>query len=265
LRSLIIDAWMAYYVELKAALGIVHFTMDNASNNASTMLHLSLMLQDFNVTFDEKNYICCFAHIVNLCSQAVIKVMEKDNGDMCYNKMGDTDAYIIAMFINPSIRFEWIRKNCPIPPRKTMDMIGYWMVCFRNPEMLRRSLTSTQHHGKTTWPKIFRLFANYAPIQATSVPSEQVFSSSAETDTKRRNRISPPLMEGLQMLKFNFKKARLNFMADWQLALVPNDEEDWLRILAGTAEEQRETIRREISDSCEFVDGHVEMPDGNDA
>ncbi|KAJ6564391.1 hypothetical protein B0H19DRAFT_1258844 [Mycena capillaripes] len=28
-----------------------------------------------------------------------------------YNKMGDTDAYIIAMFINPSIRFEWIRKN----------------------------------------------------------------------------------------------------------------------------------------------------------
>jgi hypothetical protein len=72
-------------------------------------------------------------------------------------------------------------------------------------------------------------------------------------------------MEGLQILKFNFKKAWLNFMANWQLALVPDDKENWLCILAGTAEEQRETIRREILDSCEFADGHVEMPDGNDA
>jgi hypothetical protein len=72
-------------------------------------------------------------------------------------------------------------------------------------------------------------------------------------------------MEALQMLKFNFKKSRLNFMADWQSALVPNDKEDWLRILAGTVEEQRETIRQEISDRCEFADRHVEMLDGNDA
>jgi hypothetical protein len=70
---------------------IGHFTIDNASNNASTMLHLSLMLQDFNVNFDEKkNYIHCFAHIVNLCSQGVIKVMEKDNGDVAYSDL-DTD------------------------------------------------------------------------------------------------------------------------------------------------------------------------------
>jgi hypothetical protein len=64
-----------------------------------------------------------------------------------------------------------------------------------------------QYHGRTTWPNIFRLFADYPPIQATSVPSERVFSSSAETDTKRRNRINALLMEALQMLKFNCKKA----------------------------------------------------------
>jgi hypothetical protein len=112
-----------------------------------------------------------------------------------------------------------------IPPKKATDMIGYWMVCFRNLEMLRHSLTSTQHHGKMTWPNIFCLFADYAPIQATSVPSERVISSSAETDTKRRNRISPALMESLQMLKFNFKKAWLNFMPDWQSVPVPDDVE----------------------------------------
>jgi hypothetical protein len=52
-------------------------------------------------------------------------------------------------------------------------------------------------------------------------------------------------------------------MADWHSAPVPDNEEDWLCILAGTVEEQRETIRQEISDCCEFADGHVEMPDGN--
>jgi hAT family C-terminal dimerisation region len=56
---------------------------------------------------------------------------------------------------------------------------------------------------------------DYLPIQASAVPCERVFSSSAKTDTKRRNRISPLLMESLQMLKFHLKKERLNFTAGW--------------------------------------------------
>jgi hypothetical protein len=43
----------------------------------------------------------------------------------------------------------------------------------------------------------------FLPIQASAVPSERVFSLSAETDTSKRNRISPALMEALQMLKFS--------------------------------------------------------------
>jgi hypothetical protein len=54
---------------------------------------------------------------------------------------------------------------------------------------------------------------DYLPIQASSVPCERVFSSSAETDTKKRNRIKPELMEALQILKFSLKKARLDFTA----------------------------------------------------
>jgi hypothetical protein len=56
---------------------------------------------------------------------------------------------------------------------------------------------------------------DYLPIQATSVPCERVFSSCAETDTKRRNRISPLLMEALQMLKFHLKKKRISFTEGW--------------------------------------------------
>ncbi|KAF8507926.1 hypothetical protein JB92DRAFT_2651023, partial [Gautieria morchelliformis] len=57
---------------------------------------------------------------------------------------------------------------------------------------------------------------DYLPAQASSVPAERIFSSSVETDIRRRNRISPHLMEQLQMLKFMIKKARLDFTASWK-------------------------------------------------
>ncbi|KAF8871222.1 hypothetical protein BD779DRAFT_1478372 [Infundibulicybe gibba] len=51
--------------------------------------------------------------------------------------------------------------------------------------------------------------------QASSVPSEQVFSSSKESDTMRRSQISPVMMEILQILKFIFRAERLDFNDDW--------------------------------------------------
>lgn len=69
---------------------------------------------------------------------------------------------------------------------------------------------------------------DYLPIQASAVPCERVFSSSAETDTKRRNRIGPTLMEALQMLKFQQKKKRLDFTRGWvpDFALLVQDDPD---------------------------------------
>ncbi|KAJ7495122.1 hypothetical protein FB451DRAFT_1360076 [Mycena latifolia] len=295
-----------------------------------------------------------------------------------YNKMADTDAYIIAMFINPSIRFEWICQNwtpeeqqeakkiimdkggqssltsilcliafpslnptrsspgasgsgsescsrsqsrshpatlaftgiaqaakryCNVsqsldftatagsttggqslddevnhymtsrlPSQKSTDMVGYWM-----------------NHGRMTWPKIFYLFADYTPIQATSVRSRSAFpirtfpigkavlefretlgrrggpqgqdcggrltygyhltcETRLEIDTTRRNRTNALLMEALQMLKFNFKRTRLNFMAEWQSAAVLDEEEDWLRILASAADGHQAEIWHILED-----------------
>lgn len=56
---------------------------------------------------------------------------------------------------------------------------------------------------------------DYLPVQATSVPCERIFSSAKETDTNKRNRMSPMLMEALQLLKFSLKKERLDFMKGW--------------------------------------------------
>lgn len=49
------------------------------------------------------------------------------------------------------------------------------------------------------------------PTQASSVSCERLFSSSKETCTPRRNRISPELMEALQTLKFSFHSGTIYF------------------------------------------------------
>ena len=83
------------------------------------------------------------------------------------------------------------------------------------------------------------------PIQAPSVPSECVFSSSAETDTKRWNQIHPVLMEALQMLKFSLKQWRLNFTDGWaitedELEYYTDDNEDSADLLGKLTLEIRE-------------------------
>ncbi|KAH7904980.1 hypothetical protein BJ138DRAFT_1018350, partial [Hygrophoropsis aurantiaca] len=48
-----------------------------------------------------------------------------------------------------------------------------------------------------------------------------IFSSSKETCTLRRNKLSAPVMEALQILKYAVKQERLNFTSD--LVAVPED------------------------------------------
>ena len=86
---------------------------------------------------------------------------------------------------------------------------------------------------------------DYLPIQVSLVPSERVFSSSAETDTKRRNRIHPVLMEALQMLKFSLKQQWLNFTDGWavtedELQYYADDDEDSADLLGKLTLEIRE-------------------------
>jgi hAT family C-terminal dimerisation region len=61
-----------------------------------------------------------------------------------------------------------------------------------------------------TFPTLFAIAMDYIPIQASSVPCERAFSSSAETDTKKHNCMGPILMECLQMIKFAIKKECLD-------------------------------------------------------
>ncbi|KAG2049883.1 hypothetical protein BDR06DRAFT_892776 [Suillus hirtellus] len=59
------------------------------------------------------------------------------------------------------------------------------------------------------------------PAQASSVPSECIFSSSKETCTLRHSNLSLTILEALQVLKFTYKQDCLNFMED----LVANEQD----------------------------------------
>ncbi|SJL09542.1 uncharacterized protein ARMOST_12922 [Armillaria ostoyae] len=67
--------------------------------------------------------------------------------------------------------------------------------------------------NRTRYPTMFLMAMDILPIQGSSVPCERVFSSGKQTTTDRRSRITPELMEALQMLKFGLKHdvSALNF------------------------------------------------------
>src|SRR5277367_545163 len=99
---------------------------------------------------------------------------------------------------------------------------------------------------------------DYLPIQASAVPCERAFSSSAETDTIRRNRISPNLMEALQILKYSIRNDLIDFtteyVAEKDLLIPLHTNQDLLAQLAQTAdtdgqwEDIMEKILQDVAD-----------------
>lgn len=96
------------------------------------------------------------------------------------------------------------------------DILRFWEVRFHGP-MGHGAATHLIHEqaNRTEFPTLFAIAMDYLPIQATSVPCERVFSSAKETDTAKRNRTSPVLMEALQLLKFSLRGERLSFTNGW--------------------------------------------------
>jgi hypothetical protein len=106
----------------------------------------------------------------------------------------------------------WKRRSRVIPtPTRIQSDIGrvVFLIAFGKSPNLRITLPARQ----TRVPEKFPLAMDVLPIQDSAVPCERVFSSGALTDTARRNKLSPELMEALQMLKFALKKSRLDFTA----------------------------------------------------
>jgi hypothetical protein len=66
-------------------------------------------------------------------------------------------------------------------------------------------------------------------------------------------------MEALQMLKFNYKKSHLNFMAEWQSPPIPPEDEHWLCQLAATDEQDRSSVIQVVRELFNMADD-IQMP-----
>jgi hypothetical protein len=82
-----------------------------------------------------------------------------------------------------------------------LGSIRFWEVFNFHPHPSK--FADTVQENQLRYPTIFAMAVDLLAIQGSAVPCERVFSSSAKTDTARRNNISPELMEALQMLKFS--------------------------------------------------------------
>lgn len=89
-------------------------------------------------------------------------------------------------------------------------ILSYWKVCDHLLHVLNFNSLFTQMR-ENRYPHLFVVAMTVLAIPATSVPSERVFSSSGRTDTAARNRLSPFMMEALQVLKFNQRNKALDF------------------------------------------------------
>jgi hypothetical protein len=134
------------------------------------------------------------------------------------------------------------------------DMLKFWEVSNLSITSLIYSYT-VQQLSKSTQPTFFGMSLDFIPIQASAVPSERVFSSSAETDTKKRNRINPVLMEALQMLKFALKQSHLNFTEGWATpqSMLQDEEPDSAKdllsdLLSLNSEDAINEIIQELAD-----------------
>ena len=127
-----------------------------------------------------------------------------------------------------------------VPSREEWDSIAFWEVCYVVDLILDAYLYDLQAN-QNKFPTLFKLAMDILSIQASSVPCERVFSSSKETITARRNALSPPLVEALQLLKYATKQGK-------GISFSQGLEE---------AEELAELERREAGESVEELNSYL--------
>lgn len=116
-----------------------------------------------------------------------------------------------------------------------VPVLTYWKVSSSTENWSWPLIKITHQAHKATYPTLHAMAMDYLPIQASSVSCERVFSSSSETDTKKRNRINGLLMEALQMLKFSLKKDRLSTNERFSNTTVKEMTPDDLEMEQGAA------------------------------
>ncbi|KIK21594.1 hypothetical protein PISMIDRAFT_12219 [Pisolithus microcarpus 441] len=180
-----------------------------------------------------------------------------------YNRMDNMKAYIISMhrfFVDPFLRFHWIKmhwaQDWVVHAKESVITLMKEYRCLKVPEdtitqsssqfdslnvlaqqfnICDMALGGPRPTEQQSVREEYQLYIDGGYVPETTDPlkfwevNRMVFSSSAEMDTKKCNRIGPILMEALQMLKYHLKQERLDFMVNWTISpesLVEDEPEE---------------------------------------
>ncbi|KAG2034353.1 hypothetical protein BDR03DRAFT_984456 [Suillus americanus] len=223
--------------DLEVILEVLHAAQQAMSSESTPTL--SGAVPTFERLIEGWNHIANhFPHFAPLISIGLLWADKYDD------RMGATNAYAVSMFIDPASQMSWMEHHWG--QQQTNDAKKFIMKLMhakrgtlasgsaptagavQKPTMLGSHLYGlpdidmpsdcsggAQTASQGMFPTVFAIALDYLPIQASAVLCKHVFSSSSETDMQKWNRLSPVLMEALQIIKFILKKDRLNFTKGW--------------------------------------------------
>ncbi|THG97763.1 hypothetical protein EW026_g4310 [Hermanssonia centrifuga] len=144
-----------------------------------------------------------------------------------YDKTGDTDAYVISMYLTPNMKGMYFKKNWDASLQRKAETLMEKVFCERYTKLHSTSAppepgttgqrqrylgtneeiyegTSVIHWWGANvyhYPVWASLAQDYLSIMATSISSKRAFSQGSITISKRRNCLKNDIVEALQCLK----------------------------------------------------------------
>jgi len=103
----------------------------------------------------------------------------------------------------------WVLKE---RPKIITSLLSWWQVSMVHNAAVPVIDNKIHQEHEHVFPTLFKVTMSYLAIQGTAIPSERVFSSSAETLTKRCSCLQPEMIKALQMLKYLQWKSHLEWM-----------------------------------------------------
>jgi len=97
-------------------------------------------------------------------------------------------------------------------PKIITSLLSWWQVSMVHNAAMPVINNKIHQEHECVFPTLFKVTMSYLAIQGTAIPSERVFSSSAETLTKHHSCLQPKMIEALQMLKYLQWKSCLEWM-----------------------------------------------------
>jgi len=124
-------------------------------------------------------------------------------------------------------------------PKIITSLLSWWQVSMIHNAAMPVIDNKIHQEHEHVFPTLFKVTMSYLAIQGTAIPSERVFSSSAETLTKCHSHLQPKMIEALQMLKYLQWKSRLEWMEKLQVVedeLIAEAQSEVLADLMGASE-----------------------------